>query len=100
MQLPLAQKLLESASNETHTLVVSGDALVTTAQYNFSIPEADVVLLAVSVDSSVAMNHGVFVCDSQDPEKLIHMLQKPSRQQLQASGNAASFFLLIRECGY
>ena len=93
LQLPLAQKLLESASKETHTLVVSGDALVTTAQYNFSIPKTDVVLLAVSVDSSVAMNHGVFVCDSEDPAKLIHMLQKPSRQQLQRVAMQHLFFI-------
>ena len=93
LQLPLAEKLLDSTSNGMHTLVVSGDALVTTEQYNFNIPEVDVVLLAVSVDSSVAMNHGVFVCDSQNPENLILMLQKPSHQQLQQVAMQHLFFI-------
>jgi galactokinase/mevalonate kinase-like predicted kinase len=93
LQLPLAQKILQTAPSILHTLILSGDALVTAANFDFSIPEADVVLFAVSTDPSVAMNHGVFVCDPEEPGHLKRMLQKPSREVLQQVAMENLFFI-------
>lgn len=93
LQLPLCEKLLQNAPSSMHTLVVSGDALVTSPSFDFSIPDADVVLIAVSADPSVAMNHGVFVCDPCKPEHLLFMLQKPERKELQQVALDHLFFI-------
>lgn len=93
LQLPLCDKLLQNAPKTIHTLVVSGDALVTSPSYELSIPDADVVLIAVSADPSIAMNHGVFVCDPSNPEHLLFMLQKPERKELQQVALDHLFFI-------
>lgn len=93
LQLPLAEKLLDSAPTGMHTLVVSGDALVFCTPDNYTIPDVDVVLVAVSADPSVAVNHGVFVCDRSNPDHLVSMLQKPSRQELQQVAMKHLFFI-------
>ncbi|MDY0288983.1 MAG: bifunctional fucokinase/fucose-1-phosphate guanylyltransferase [Sphaerochaeta sp.] len=93
LQLPLCEKLLQNAPKAIHTLVVSGDALVTSPSYELSIPDADVILIAVSADPSIAMNHGVFVCDPSNPKHLLFMLQKPERKELQQVALDHLFFI-------
>jgi galactokinase/mevalonate kinase-like predicted kinase len=93
LQLPLAEKLLESAPHNLHTLVISGDALISSIPSEYSVPDADVVFIAVSADPSVAMNHGVFVCNQTNPNQLLSMLQKPSRKILQQVALEHLFFI-------
>jgi len=82
VQLPLLHELLE-ASNAC-TLVASGDALIYADQLPRSIPQADVVLVGLSVDPSIATRHGVFVCPRSDTSVLHAMLQKPGIEELQS----------------
>jgi galactokinase/mevalonate kinase-like predicted kinase len=93
LQLPLAERLLEKTGDDTHTMILSGDALVVSPPYTGDLPEADVLLIAVPADPSVAMNHGVFVCDREKPDQLIRMLQKPSRNELQQVTLKHMFFI-------
>jgi len=82
LQLPLYEKMMQSAPPAIHTMVVSGDVLVRTSQPLQPMPEADVVCYGLWLDASIAKNHGVFVSSRQTPSVLKCMLQKPSVQTL------------------
>ncbi len=82
LQLPLYEKLMASAPDEIHTMVVSGDVYIRATQPLPPLPAADVVCFGLWLDSSVAKNHGVFVSDRRTPSVLKQMLQKPSVQAL------------------
>jgi galactokinase/mevalonate kinase-like predicted kinase len=82
LQIPLLSELAEASPDNTHTVLASGDALILT-NYNFSsLPEADIISFGIPVDSALAKNHGVFVCNRSDPSTLRYMLQKPSVRTL------------------
>lgn len=82
VQLPLYEKMMQMASDNMHTMVVSGDVLIRSTQPLQPVPEADVVCYGLWLDASVARNHGVFVSDRRSPSVLKQMLQKPSVKTL------------------
>lgn len=83
LQIQFAEEIINGSSIDQNVLVASGDVLLLSPQDKLIIPHADIVLFALSVDSSIASRHGVFVCDKDDSGELIQMLQKPSPQDLQ-----------------
>ena len=82
LQLPLYEQIMARAPQSLHTMIVSGDVYITASEPLQDIPEADVVCYGLWVDPSLAQNHGVFVSDRTTPDRLDHMLQKPSRAEL------------------
>ncbi len=84
LQLPLYERIMASAPERLHTMVVSGDVYIRATQPIGTIPDADVVCYGLWLDAHVARNHGVFVSDRKSPQQLKQMLQKPSVEQLTA----------------
>ena len=82
LQLPLYEHIMQAAPDSLHTMIVSGDVLITADEALPAIPEADVVCFGLWLDASTARNHGVFVSDRQTPQVLKQMLQKPSVERL------------------
>ncbi len=82
LQSPLYQKIISSAPPKVNTLIASGDVLVLNTKPLATIPDADVVCYALWANPELASNHGVFVCDKHQPQKLLQMLQKPNETQL------------------
>ena len=94
LQLPLYERISEMAGNNQHTLVCSGDVLITTPRpVPFFDTEADVVCFAIGVEAETAKNHGVYVCRRDNPTELDFMLQKPSPKAL-ADLSVTHFYLL------
>lgn len=83
LQMPLLEKILQSAPASCHTLIASGDVYITASKSLPAIPEADVVCFGLWVDSSLATRHGVFVSQRNTPDILDKMLQKPSLETLE-----------------
>lgn len=81
LQLPLYERIMQTAPDSLHTLIASGDVLIRAGKLQ-DIPDADVVCYGLWVDASLAKNHGVFVSRRETPERLDYMLQKPSVQTL------------------
>lgn len=94
LQLPLFERIMEMAGKDQHTLICSGDALVTTPcpipTYNKS---ADVICFAIGAPADIAKNHGVFLCNRKNAKSLDFMLQKPSPLKL-AELSTTHFFLI------
>lgn len=82
LQLPLYEKIMSQAPDSLHTLIASGDVYVRASEKLQPIPDVDVVCYGLWADPSLAKNHGVFISDRKDPEKLSYMLQKPSVEVL------------------
>lgn len=82
LQLPLYEKIMETAPDSLHTLIASGDVCIRASKPLQKIPEADVVCYGLWVDPNLAKNHGVFVSSRRTPDKLDFMLQKPSVEEL------------------
>jgi len=87
IQLPLYERIMQTAPSGLHTMVVSGDVFIRTTQPLPPVPEADVVCYGIWLDATVASHHGVFVSDRRTPQVLKRMLQKPSVSQLQQLQN-------------
>lgn len=83
LQLPLYEKILSKAPAGLNTLIASGDVYIRAEGAIDALPNADVVCYGLWADPSQATNHGVFVCDRNNPDDLQYMLQKPSQQVLQ-----------------
>ena len=95
-------------------MVASGDALITSPVSMLDLPEADIICFGLSVDSSLASRHGVFVTSRNTPEKLNFMLQKPSVSELRTLAKDYLFLidvgiwllsdravnLLMKKCGW
>jgi len=92
LQLPLYERIMESAPRNIHTMIVSGDVYIRSTQPLQPIPEADVVCYGLWLDASRAKNHGVFVSSRSTPGVLKQMLQKPSVSTL-ASLQRDHFYL-------
>ena len=82
LQLPLYERIMRSAPEGMHTLIVSGDVYIHSSQPLPPIPEADVVCYGLWLDASIAKNHGVFYSRHDSPSRLDRMLQKPSVDEL------------------
>ncbi len=87
IQLPLYERIMQTAPSGLHTMVVSGDVYIRATQPLPPVPEADVVCYGIWLDATVASHHGVFVSDRRTPQVLKRMLQKPSVSQLQQLQN-------------
>lgn len=82
LQLPLYERIMESAPARLHTMIVSGDVYIRAAERIGTIPDADVVCYGLWLDASIAKDHGVYICDRRTPTVLKQMLQKPSVAEL------------------
>ena len=82
LQLPLYERIMRSAPEGMHTLIVSGDVYIHSSQPLPPRPEADVVCYGLWLDASIAKNHGVFYSRHDSPSRLDRMLQKPSVDEL------------------
>lgn len=82
LQLPLYERIMQTAPEGLNTMVVSGDVLIRTSLPLPQLPKADVVCLGLWLDADVAQHHGVFVAERQTPQVLKQMLQKPSVERL------------------
>ncbi len=78
LQMPLYEQMMQSAPDNMHTMIVSGDVMIRSAKPLQPIPEADVVCYGLWLDDQTASTHGVFVADRKTPSQLKCMLQKPS----------------------
>lgn len=82
LQLPFCQRIINNAPDNMHTLIVSGDVYIRSAEQLQPVPEADVVCYGLWLDAETATNHGVFVSSHDAPSELKYMLQKPSVETL------------------
>ncbi len=78
LQVPLYRRILEKAPDRIHTLIASGDVLITGGEELQALPDADVVCFGLWISPEQSANHGVFFCNRQKPDTLEFMLQKPS----------------------
>ncbi len=83
LQIPLYEKILKNAPDQLNTLIASGDIYIRSDGKIKDLPDADVVCYGIWVDPELASKHGVFVCDKNNSEELLYMLQKPPCSQLQ-----------------
>ena len=93
LQMPLYRDIMAAAPAGLRTLIASGDVYIRTAGTLGEIPEADVVCYGLWAEPELARNHGVFVIDRQQPEKLDYMLQKPDTSTL-SELTRSHFFLM------
>jgi hypothetical protein BACCOPRO_00693 len=82
LQIPLYQRIMETAPDSLHTMIVSGDVLIRATEQLETIPEVDVVCYGLWLGPEIAKNHGVFVSRRDSPDRLECMLQKPKIEQL------------------
>ncbi|MFT3737458.1 MAG: bifunctional fucokinase/fucose-1-phosphate guanylyltransferase [Breznakibacter sp.] len=83
LQVPLYERIMGLADDETNTLIASGDVLIMVPTLPSRLPSADVVCLSIWVDPHLASRHGVFFSPRHDPSELSFMLQKPSRDKIE-----------------
>ena len=82
LQLPLYERLMQSAPESLRLMVVSGDVLIRADEVQQPVPEADVVCYGLPQPDTIASHHGVFVMHRSEPSVLQYMLQKPSLETL------------------
>ena len=82
LQVPLYRQILQLAPSNMHTLIASGDVLITAGADLQPLPEADVICFGLWISPEQSTNHGVFFCDRRQPSTLEFMLQKPSVKQI------------------
>ncbi len=78
MQVPLYRRIMDKAPAGIHTLVASGDVLITAGDELQPLPEADVICYGLWISPEQSTHHGVFFCNRQKPDELEFMLQKPA----------------------
>ncbi len=93
LQMPLYEKIIDSAPASLSTLIASGDVYIRTENGIPEIPEADVVCFGLWVDSSLASRHGVFANKRETPSNLDFVMQKPSIKELEDLSKT-HFFLM------
>lgn len=82
MQIPLYEKILQRAPSRIHTLIASGDVLITAGEEFQNLPDADVICFGLWISPEQSSNHGVFFCNRQKPGLLEFMLQKPTVEEI------------------
>ena len=83
LQLPLYERILSKTPGNINTLIAAGDVYIQFDDLVDTIPDADIVCCGLWADSGVASGHGVFICDGTQPERMLFMLQKPTKEKLQ-----------------
>jgi galactokinase/mevalonate kinase-like predicted kinase len=113
-QMPLFEKLLESAPENLRWLVASGDVLIRAGGPLPVIPDVDVLCAGIWTEPETALKHGVFFSPRGEPEKLAFMFQKPSLEKLRETASRMLFQLdvglwlmsdaamlaLMKKCGW
>lgn len=84
LQVPLYEKILQKSPKNLNTLIASGDVCIQFDGDLKQLPDVDIVCYGLWVNAELACNHGVFVCKKNNPEALLHMLQKPSVEDLKS----------------
>ncbi|MEN6453834.1 MAG: bifunctional fucokinase/fucose-1-phosphate guanylyltransferase [Prolixibacteraceae bacterium] len=92
MQVPLYDRILQQAPGQIHTLVASGDVLITGDELPV-FPEADVICFGLWISPEQSTHHGVFFCDRHRPDSLEFMLQKPSVETIR--GLAPDYYFMM-----
>lgn len=82
LQIPFCQRVMDAAPAKYHTLIVSGDVYLRSAEILPPIPDADVVCYGLWLGPEIARNHGIFVSSRETPSTLHCMVQKPTVSQL------------------
>ena len=82
LQLPLYERILQTAPDSLRVLIASGDVCITAADELEPLPEADVVCYGLPASHEQMSHHGVYAMAYEAPTELDYMLQKPSPQQL------------------
>lgn len=77
LQLPLYEKIMAQAPEGVNTLIASGDVLIRAGEEPKALPKADIICYGLWVEPELATNHGIFVCQRENPSQLLYMLQKP-----------------------
>lgn len=95
MQMPLLEHIMEVAPASLRTLIVSGDVLITAADYLDPLPSADVVCYGLPADWERLSHHGVYAMPKNSPTQLDFMLQKPSSAQLESFAATHDYLLDI-----
>lgn len=113
MQVPLYDRILRKAPEGVHTLIASGDVLIT-GDEPAALPDADVICLGLWISPEQSTHHGVFFCNRQHPDSLEFMLQKPPVETIRELAPDYYFMmdigiwllsdraveLLMRRCGW
>ncbi len=76
--LPFCEALMQTAPASIHTLVLSGDVLISSPLPAQPMPQADVVCYALPAAPEQLSHHGVYALSAADGLTLDFMLQKPS----------------------
>ena len=95
LQLPLYQRILETAPAGLSTLIASGDVLIRADHAGVKVPEADVVCYGMWVDAELASHHGVFASRRDSEHVLDFMLQKPTVDELEQLSQTHLFLMDI-----
>lgn len=95
LQLPLYEKLMQVTPANVNTLIASGDVLILCDQSFATLPDADVVCLAIWADPHLASRHGVYFTSKDNPAHLNFMLQKPSHQEIEKQASSHLFLMDI-----
>lgn len=82
LQIPLYEKILQQSPKTLNTLIASGDVYIKSDTNIKALPDVDIVCYGLWANAELATNHGVFVCNKNNSEELLHMLQKPSIEEL------------------
>ena len=93
MQVPLYRKILKQAPRKVHTLIASGDVLITAESEIKPLPDADIICFGLWISPEQSTNHGVFFCDNEHPSDLEFMLQKPSVTEIRQL--APSYYFMM-----
>jgi len=80
--LPLFEEIMDHSTKRQHLLIANGDACIIANEPISDLPDADIVCYGMWVNKELASNHGVFVCNRNNPTLLKYMLQKPSAEIL------------------
>jgi galactokinase/mevalonate kinase-like predicted kinase len=87
------ERILKQAPEGYCALVGTGDVLFLSPERFHGLPEADVLVLGIWVDDTVASRHGVFFSRREDPDRLAFAKQKPSLEELR--GYSHDYFYLM-----
>lgn len=114
LQVEAAARMLRAAPDFYRMELVCGDVFIQFEKWIPAFPEADVLIVGLPASPEEAQHHGVMVCESGRPDRLLRFLQKPSArsvQELQRTNgcwldtgtwffSAKALEVLMRKCGW